>query len=374
MRSETGDPDRRLAAPPAGDFEFFSLPAQTRCSVLFALDPGKGSCHVHLPVADRWEVLAEQGSLLAICSLPRQAWRAEVIRKGFDSLILTPTDEGLACLVPDVPGLAFEVRYIGQGVALGGALAMGEWVWMPLRDAQGVVRFVSSNAEGQPGEEVVLASNVPAQALRHMQAPVADGRMAVWACLGGRLVLRRLSNAAWEAVFWPWPESLTPAFEFGSPYLSRDGSLWQLGFHEKNNVFAYCQLTLQNDGVVDAMAPRPCSGHFNFRFGVRCATPPWQEPEHGDDGAVDELVLPLVESSANDSVLGVCLSATSGLADALATQDAQRAVLVLDDGTHQTRFGTLRVATPWRLRLFVHDGCLWAFHPLQGRVEGWELA
>jgi hypothetical protein len=72
-------------------------------------------------------------------------------------------------------------------------------------------------------------------------------------------------------------------------------------------------------------------------------------------------------------VLGLRLKTTAGLADVLRSTDRLRAVLVLDDAFSQTAFHTIMVAEPWRLRLFVHDGLLWAYHPLLSRIDGWTL-
>ena len=44
QRQALDDPDHRLPPPPAGDYEFFSLPCETHSAVLLALDTSKVDC------------------------------------------------------------------------------------------------------------------------------------------------------------------------------------------------------------------------------------------------------------------------------------------------------------------------------------------
>lgn len=166
---------------------------------------------------------------------------------------------------------------------------------------------------------------------------------------------------------------MKPSFEFGSPYLSRDGSLWQLCFDAQQDSYIYLQLGVDKPEQAPALAPRLCSGSFNFRFATKFKSEPWLEPEHGDDGGSDEVVLPLLESTVSASVLGLKLETAAGLADLLRSCERMRAVLVLDDASSQTAFHMIAVAEPWRLRVFVHAGLLWVYHPLLSRLDGWNL-
>lgn len=370
QRRADADPDAELALPPPGDYEFFSIVAASQIPVLLALDPLKGMLYTWLPHSQRWEVLEHvDGGLLAVSRLDRSAWRCEVGSSGTQSLLVLPTEDGLACLRPDVVGLGFDVQYVGEGAAVGAPVQFGEHVWAPLRRKDGGLRFLSVSAQGESGATVDLAVTDPG----NLQAPVADGRMALWLSHAGQLVLRKRANGQMEASFIPWPAGLQPGFEFGSPFLSRDGSLWQLCFDSASEAYVYLQLGVEQAERQATTAPRLCSGAYNFRFGTKFASAPWLEPEHGDDSAIDEVVLPLLESPSSATVLGVKLSTTAGLADVLCSAERVRVELVLDDNTAQTSFYSLSVAEPWRLRFFVHDRRLWAYHPLLNRLAGWSL-
>ncbi len=375
QRSADGEPDASIGLPPPGDYEYFSLPAGSRSAVLLALDPAKGLLYILLPASKRWELLEHDGGgLLAESRGERSEWRCELAVDGLRSRIFLPTESGLACVSPDAASLSFAVAYTGDAPAVGAPLQFGDQVWAPLRPAQGGLRFVSVSVKGEAGAQVDLpAASVEALGLSALHAPVADGRTAVWPCDAGQLTLRHQANGALEASFQPWPAGVQPAFAFGSPYLSRDGSLWQLCFDAGQEAYAYLQLGVDKPERAPAMAPRLCSGSFNFRFATKFKGEPWLEPEHGDDGSSDEVVLPVLESTVGGAVLGLRLETTAGLADVLRSSERMRAVLVLDDASSQTAFHTVAVAEPGRLRGFVHGGLLWVYHPLLSRLDGWTL-
>jgi len=371
-RRADSDPDVSLALPPPGDYEFLSVPAGTQRPALLALDPSKGMLYAWLPETKRWEPLEhDHGGLLAVSRLARAAWRCEVSQTDPVSLLFLPSEEGLACIWPDAVGLSFQAQYHGRDAAVGAPIQFGEQVWVPLRNKHGQLRFVSASLQGSPGEVIELPTG-PAET-GPLQAPLANGRLVLWPAATGQLVLRKQASGAIEGSFLAWPQGLLPAFEFGSPFLSRDGSLWQLCFDADADAYVYLQLGVEQPERQVTTAPRLCTGSFNFRFASKFRSAPWLEPEHGDDSATDEVVIPLLESNPSAAVLGVKLPTTEGLADVLLSSERMRVELVLDDDTTQTSFYSLSVAEPWRLRFFVHEARLWAYHPLLNRLDGWSL-
>lgn len=371
-RRADSDPDVTRPLPPPGDYEFFSVPAGTNVPVLLALDPSKGMLCAWLPRTQKWESMEHDGGgLLAVTRLGRPSWRCEVSQTESGCLMFLPSEEGLACVRPDAVGLVFRARYVGGEPAIGAPLRFGDQVWVPLRGRSGQLKFVSADLQGEPGEVIDLP-DLPTE-MGSLQAPLTDGRLAIWPAESGQLVLRKQASGAIECGFIPWPTGLHPAFEFGSPFLSRDGSLWQLCFDTAAGTYVYLQLGIERPEREPTTAPRLCTGGYNFRFAAKFRTAPWLEPEHGDDSATDEVVLPLLESTASSSVLGVKLTSTDALANVLASSERIRVELVLDDDTSQTSFHSLSVAEPWRLRFFVHEDYLWAYHPLLNRLDGWGL-
>lgn len=375
VRNANDDPDDTLELPPPGDYEYFTTPAGSCIPVLMALDPGKGLLFLLLPVSKRWVLLKSIGGQLAESLCVREKWQCEVAIDGLISRIFLPTKSGLACLTPDAANLSFTVHYIGDTPAIGAPLQFGENVWAPLRLPNGGVRFVSADTCGKAAESVDLPSaSLGGLELGALHPPLTDGRKVLWLCDAGQLLLRYQASGALDGSFLPWPNGIKPSFEFGSPYLSRDGSLWQLCFDTQRHIFTYLKLgTTQHEIGRDVLSPRLCSGSFNFRFDIKNKKDPWLEPEHGDDGGTDNVVLPLLESTVNDAVLGLKLETTAALADLLCSDARMRAELVLDDKSSQTTFYNIIVAEPWRLRFFVYAGKLWAYHPNLNRLDGWTL-
>lgn len=368
-REEHVQADASLPMPPPGEYEFFSAQFGTSAPALLALDPRKAVLHAWLPASKRWLALdPDYGSLLAESDLAHGAWRAELVPE-FNSVLVLPTSHGLACIRPDVPSLTYVVEHVGGAPCIASPVWFQNRLWAPLRDDDGRTRFVNLDAAQKPGSDVLLDGMVE---LGTVGAPVAYNRMAVWPCANGQLRLQLQPDGNVAASFTPWPEGLVPHFEFGSPYVSRDGGLWQLCFERSRGTYVYVKLGAQAERA-DALAPRLCSGSFNYRFATKLKTAPWEEPEHGDDGGKNQAVMPLLESSVGNSVFGVKFATSAGLSSVLRSNERLAAQLVQDDELRETVFHTFAVSEPWRLRLFVHEGMLWAYHPLLSRIDGWAL-
>lgn len=368
-REEHAQADASLPMPPPGEYEFFSAQFGTSAAALLALDPRKAVLHTWLPASKRWLALdPEYGGLLAESDLAHGAWRAELVPQ-FNSVLVLPTSHGLACIRPDVPSLSYVVEHVGDAPCAAAPVWFQNRLWAPLRDADGRIRFVNLDAQQKPGSDVLLDGMVD---LGAVSAPVAYHRMAVWPCANGQLRLQLQPDGNVAASLTPWPEGLVPRFEFGSPYLSRDGGLWQLCFASRRDTYVYVKLGGQVE-MADALAPRLCSGSFNYRFATKLKTAPWEEPEHGDDGGKNQAVMPLLESGGGNSVFGVKFATSAGLSSVLRSNERVAAQLVQDDQLRETAFHTFAVSEPWRMRLFVHEGMLWAYHRLLSRIDGWTL-
>jgi hypothetical protein len=57
----------------------------------------------------------------------------------------------------------------------------------------------------------------------------------------------------------------------------------------------------------------------------------------------------------------------------LNSAERMRAQLVYDDENNDIVFHTIAVSKPWELRLFLHNGYLWAYHPGMQRILGWDV-
>lgn len=376
-REAHDDPDALFAPPPPGDYQFISAPAGSLVPVLLALDPAKGLLCAWLPESKRWVPMKQVGGGgLAVSRLARAAWRCEVIVDGLRSLIVLPTEAGLACLRPDVLSLSYTVTYAGGAPVIGAPLQVDELIWAPLRLADGGIRFVSANVNGEAADAVALSiDSQVASGVSRLDAPLTDGLTSIWPSDTGQLLLRKPSEtvAPLQASFKLWPGGVEPAFQFGSAYLSQDGRLWQLCLDTVHDQFFYLQLGVEQPDQHPATTPRPCSGRFNYRFTARSKSAPWSDPDQGTDANTREVVLPLLETSCGDVVLGLKLETTAGLEHVLSDKTPVSTVLVLDDPTRQIAFHRFKVAEPWRLRVFVHDGRVWAYHCDWDRLKCWTL-
>jgi hypothetical protein len=357
-----------MPLPPPGAYEFFSAPFGTRASVLIAIDTSKGALFARLPASETWQPLAGEDALLSECSLPHRAWRAELMEQ-FNSCLFLATDNGLVLLQPDFAALTYRVGYIGDGPAMAAPIAFEKKVWVPIRLRNGAVTIVNVDTEGAAGVPLLLDG---VQDVGEVSRPIAYGRVAVWPCKNGQICLQTGPDGTVGARFIPWQHDITPHFEFGSPYLSRAGVLWQLCFSSTDDTYMYVRLGTSQWERVAALTPRLCSGTVNYRFSTMYSADPWLEPEHGDDGAANAVVLPLLELYGG-GVIALKMASTSSLTALLNAHEKMRAELIYEDRSTAFSIDTVAVPQPWDLRLFFYQGAMWAYHPSMQRIVGWDV-
>lgn len=379
-RSERGpklDPDAELPLPPPGEYEFFSVPAATKSPVLMALEAQKGIVYLWRPASKTWERLQHAGpDQLAHSSISFSRWRCEASCQDFESMFFLPTKSGLAVVRPDALGLSYQVNHHGGGPVVGAPVQFGESVWAPVVSPDRKLSFANVNINtGSPAEPLACSmENEIDWNSNPLHPPLAYLKVAIWPHATGQLMLENDSaGSSIVARFIPWPEGMDPVFEFGSVFFSRDGQFWQLCFDSSKDCYVYLQLGTERPEVYPATTPRLCTGFFNYRFATKYQTPPWREPEQGDDSGTDEVVLPLLESGHNSAVIGLRIETTQGIVSMLQSNDRMRVDFVLEDDTSQTTFYTCAVMKPWRMRVFIHEGRLWAYHPDMQKIKGWDL-
>lgn len=373
--ASTDDAPHSLPLPPPGAYEFVVGRAGTAQDTLLALEPDHGSLLAWLPRSGTWLRLgAPHGGLLAESPLPRERWGLELVQTGALTRLFLPTAAGIAVVEPEVLGAGFNLRVVGEGIAVGAPLAWAGEVWAPCRRADGTLEIFSVTFAGQSGQGLkpALPPSLPAEGFA---APVSTPRQLIWPCRDGQLALRRNSAGLPEAAWLPWPAGMHAEFEFGCPYLSSTGALWQLCFDDTSRSYVYVQMGRTHPEVQGVSSPRFCTGMQSYKLGQRLGGEPWLEPEHAFDASSHEVVVPLLESAHDDAVLGLVIEAESGVGELMRSRERKRAVLQLQsDARSDARFFTLTAARPWRSRAFVYDGCLWLFHPDAGRIGGWALA
>lgn len=370
--SESEDPEHALPLPPPGRYEFFVMPAPSDSGELLALAAEQGVIYLWLPVAGRWVELRQlDGGLLAESPLPHEAWRCEVVQDtDGESHFFLPTRSGIAHLRPSLLRLGYHVRHRGDAPCCGAPIRWQDEIWTPMRTSPGQLKLQALRLDGHAGSTLDI-EDVPAD--ERFAAPMATRRQVIWPGEKGRLVLE-LDGGGLVAQYRPWPSDTHPRFDFGAPYLSRDGKLWQACWSDAEQSYAYIRLDGRDPEVHPCSAPRTCTGQINYRLAARMKLPPWLDPDHGSDANSSAIFIPILESSVHAGVLGVRISTTDGLEATLSSRDRVHSILEIhSDQRAETRLFTLNAPTPWLGRAFIHDRKLWFYHSELTRIVGWEL-
>ncbi|HKT99463.1 MAG TPA: hypothetical protein VJS30_23485 [Paraburkholderia sp.] len=377
-RLPESDPDDAMEMPPAGDYQFFSTPLGATAAALIAFDPTKGTLFAWLPASRQWQPMeGAGGGLVEVCELPHHAWRAEMAKSEdhLAQVLFVPTDAGLARIRPDVASMTYEVDHIGGARAVGAPVAFDNRIWIPVMAVSDEIRFIGVDPHGTEHIDVTL--DVPAQMefdISRIGLPVSYNRIAVWGCKNGQLRLQKQADNSVSASFERWPANVVPHLDYGSPYLSRSGELWQACFNTLTERYVWVRIDRVQGTPAEATTLRLCSGKLNFRITSKTSSPPWEEPEHSNDTASNDFIIPLLESSAGEAVIGLRLASESGIAKAFELRERVEYTLCFEDANNEVAFSRAFAPEPWRIRLFIHNGMLWAYHAQARRIEGWKLA
>lgn len=368
-------PEASMPMPSAGDFQFFSARFGTKAPALIAFDPAQGRLFAHLPASKEWVPMRGPGKAsIDVCRVASAAWRSELAISDNvgNTVAFLPTDSGLCVIHLDAAALSYEISYAGGAPVVGSPIAQDGIVWAVLAHGSGNLEFVGLDVQGKPFSTVTLEGKVnPGE----IGLPVSHGRNVLWICTNGVLRLQKQADGNCKAAYCAWPTAMHPDPVFGSPYLSGNGQLWQLCFDSARETFVYVRIDSPGFECQEVSAPRTCSGNANFRFAGKSTRPPWEEPEHGDDSLTTQFVVPLLESDKGASVIGLRLQAKSdaGVEDVLHSKERLVGTLSFESRSLEASFHTLSLTEPWRLRLFVHENMLWAYHPGMRHIEGWSL-
>jgi hypothetical protein len=366
--SATDDAPFELPVPQPGEYEFLSARFHTEREVLVAFEVRSSTFFAWFPQAARWQrVDHASGGTLAEITCNGDSWGIETSQRGAVTELFIPTIEGMAVVDIDVVSLTFDVTYHGEGSAIGAPILWANEVRLPVRDAQGGVFLVSATT---------APMSLPVPPTVRFAPPVCDGRQLIWCANEGQLVVRKNAAGAPQAQWFEWPAGITVKLAFGCPFLSRDGSFWQLAFNDVDEGhYLYLQLGRQDGEHHRLDSPRFCTGATSFRQTERIKGNPWNEAEHAADVGSDELIVPLLESTRNAAVLSLLIRTTQGVSILESRTERPQAVLQYQaDNTADQPFFTPQVTQPWRLRVFVHDARLWVYHPDRERIAGWQVA
>jgi hypothetical protein len=373
-RSADGLPDRTLPPLPPGQYRFVVDKVGLACPLLMAMEVQRGELLVLLPESECWMPLRRAaGEAWGHKLRNPRGWRMELVHAGGRATLYVPSCDGLAALTPEAIGLRHAVEHAGDGEAMGGPVAWGDAIWLPvLREGHGV-ELLRQPLHGT-GDTSVLQT--PALAPRDgFEAPVFDDVHVTWPCDEGQLVLRNDPQGRPTCAWIPWPAGTRPLFTLGWPCHTAAGSFVQLCRTGADGGFAYVQMASEAPRVTPVDVPRLCTGRGCYRGASWIDGDPWTAapPPTDDDAAA--IVAPLLESAVDGAVVGLRMAAPGGLLAVLDSADEPcRAVLQVEAPGHApVPFGTLDVKSPWLASLFVHEGHLWVTHPELPRAHGWKL-
>lgn len=108
-------PDRELAMPPAGNYQFLVSACHACESGLFAIDFSRGLIYQWLPHAARWlEVYPTGAEILVESALADDAWGMVVQEPQGSTRLFMPTEDGLAIVAINPVARTYETQLVGS--------------------------------------------------------------------------------------------------------------------------------------------------------------------------------------------------------------------------------------------------------------------
>jgi hypothetical protein len=375
------EPPDTLTLPGAGSYFFVVDRFGLAASVLVTVEYSKGLLFAWAPGSRKWLELTAKNAVLPESSLPREIWGAQLALLGEHeaAALVVPTDTGIAVVSPNLLSLTYSLQLI-EGRCTGAPLLIGDRIAVPISSNAGPQQLVLINRKN-PGDNRRLDLPQPllgALGLQFSRA-LADRRMAVWLSPAGQLVYRPGTTDGGALAYFAWPQGVKPRFEFGAPYLSTTGRLWQLCRNSETGVYSYVQLGQGNPEVQSVQSPRLSTGGTVFHLETQLRGEPWQDTE-SQDAEASGLLIPLLESVPSHSVLRVRVDEGGAMSTArlLTSRERHRVIFELDgvrDGQPvTTRFHAAHTSRPWLTEPFIYDSRLYLYHPdISSGIPGWTL-
>ena len=364
-------PDRQLAAPPAGRYQFLVSACQTCDARLLALEFSRGRIYHWLPHSERWlELRAAGARVLGRSSLGERVWGIAVHDPQGASRIFMPTDDGLAIVSINLIAGTFELQVVGTR-CLGAPVLWQGKVYVPMLEEDDKLGVHALDPAGTALRRVE-GSGLEAASAAWVR-PLADRRQIVWMSAAGQLVVKSGDGDALEASLLPWPPGIVPSFELGSPYLSRSGHLWQQCAlqDEEGQRFAFVQLGLGAPEIRPASSPRLSTGAACFQLDARLRIAPWFDADFMDSEA-GEVIIPLLESTSASTVLCARVASTAPVDSLFASNETHTVTFELH-GESDVQFWVANLPRPWATQPFVYSGHLYLYHPDKRRLPGWRI-
>ncbi len=371
-------PEFKISLPPNGDYQIFSIKANSADNVLVALDPKSGALFAYLPDQKEWHILEHKNhSLLSSTQVDLAAWRCESQSVNDTTELFLPTEHGLALLKLDVLSMSFDVEYYGESQCIASPIFYLDSIRQPIINEAGEIELLSYSLNSKTTEKMVLPNSQNLK-LTKIQAPISTNKIVVWLCQQGQLILERKVEGL-ELKFLAWQPHVHPIFTMGCAYLASDGALYQLCTDESQDKNLYVEINNDFFGSYPSETRRLCSGSYNFHGSNKYKTEPWLSQEIDTNSAtqseVVRVVMPLIESLSTGNVMGLRFELTGdrSVAALVESRERERCDLVLDSANSEIVLIGFVVSEPWRLKIFIHHSAIWIYHPARKDIVGWSL-
>lgn len=362
---------------PSGPCCMLVWPCGLRSLFLFALDSVNGRIYCWQPSDNKWSEMQpadEACPFLASEQLPYGTWSVEPIHAAEYSSLYWPSDAGLLALTLNPLSMQFAARVVSPGRCMSPVLPLGgrHYFLQQRPDAPGTA-LVSIDPEA--GSPIIQHAGIP-NALWACSA--ATPLEAVWISNLGQVVA---STRRHQFDFIPWePDAIEPLFNFGPPHYARDGRLWMQVRHPRatpDGEEGLCFISLGKSKYEQQsfLGVRLLSGQSSFKVEQRIQEDPWNEPKVAPGAhQKDEIVLPILESVADRSVL-VLRAYHDDSAESFLANETTVTTRFQVHGQHADDYGfyQIDVTEPWLTRAFIYDGALYLYHPKFETLPGWLL-
>lgn len=370
---------------PRGDYEFIIGSLGTKSPVLIAFDRTTGLSYYFSPAQAKWIALTTAtDQRIGESQLPNWSWSAAFIdgKAGF----AVPTCEGPVWIALDwANGTCMPV--FGQGEAIGGAAALGNRVCIPVL-VGGAITIQSFNFAvfqwEQVGEPVCVGVSKAGEA-RYFSVPIVDaGRHFIyWVGIDGLL---SVNLAKCSCIWRPWETDAAPCRAMpglGPPYHDAAGNFWQICYDDHDNSqdkrgFRYYKLSGDETDREDVDGGR-------FSSGVTCCAKaydlwekPWGKKGRDEAGSIRVPLLCLDQVSKATITASFASGSISPILEIV--KDRRK--------TYQTEFriefphdlpvelrmhNAFNIHTPWELRLFIYQHCLYVYSSEEAVCYKWRL-
>lgn len=360
-----------------GSVEFFSICIGTETPQLIAINKNRNDeIYLFLEHTKDWVLLKNTGRSLGKCPEQWQDyWGVEAFyqSKAKTHILLLPTNHGLAELSIDGKSLQYTVNYHGLNqCCLGKPIYWNNCIYIPM-DNNGKVQVWNYTKQ-----KVELTTDINTQYFNRVV--FEDQSTLIWLSDQGQFILEKDVENHISNKFIAWLPMIEPDFNFGSPFMDKEGDFYQLFLDSSKNNYVYLPLNSAVPIAKPTNSPRLTTGSSAYDFEEKISHRKnkaniWNDAKQNEHS---ELFVPLMEDQNQDRdlVLGICFKNIGAKSKNSILHDSSKQFISLfidtpNHGVHHFYSGQL--ADPIKKsRFFYHHNRLYFYHPDLSELQGWE--